>query len=85
MIHCQCGTETSEYHQGSGEGGGLTISYSMRPSGYNGDSPATGQKQTGRVPFSNSHIELSATECIGYKRFKRQYDKSLRKKDLWNQ
>jgi len=30
----------------------------MRPDGYNGDYPATGQKQTGRVTFSNSDIEL---------------------------
>lgn len=77
MIHCKCGTETSEYHKGSGEGGGLTISHSVRPGGYNGDYPATGQKQTGRVAFSNSDIELYATECLGYKR---QYDKSLEKK-----
>ena len=52
----------------------------MRPGGYNGDYPATGQKQTGRATFSNSDIELSATECFGYKRFRRLYDKSLGKK-----
>lgn len=52
----------------------------MRPGGYNGDYPATDQKQTERVTFSNNDIELSATECFGYKIFKRQYDKYLEEK-----
>lgn len=36
MIHCKCGTETSEYHRWSGEGRGLTISDSMTHDRYNG-------------------------------------------------
>lgn len=45
VIHFKCGTETSESHKGSREGGELSISYSMTPGGYNGHHPATGHIQ----------------------------------------